>query len=241
MTYKGIVLIMGGRGGIGTYLVEEFSRTGYQVLFTYYNNNDTAEKLERLYKAWGFKVDASNEENMMNFEKKILTEYGKVDAVIYGSGIFEDSLIENMTLESWNRVIATNLTGAFLCAKYMIQLLRNSGHGRFICIGSVMGESGIYGSCSYAASKAGIIGLVKSIALENARHGVTANVVSFGYIKTGMTTKLPEKVLESAMKKIPMKKTGEPSDAAKVVVDLCQEHTNYISGQVIRVNGLLYV
>ena len=200
-----------------------------------------ADEIKKDFGVKGYQADMTQETDVMLLQAELLRDYGRLDALVYASGIFEDALVDNMSLESWKRVISINVTGAFLCAKYLLQMLRESGHGRYICIGSVMGESGIYGSCSYAASKAALIGLVKSIALENAKYHVTANVVSFGYIDVGMTEQLSEKIYESALKRIPMKKAGDPSDAAKVVVDLCADYTNYISGQVIRINGLLYV
>lgn len=236
-----VVLIIGGTGGIGVNIIEEFVNCGYKVAFTFCNNAAKANELEKQYNCKAYHADSAIEEDVIKIKERIAKDFGRLDAMIYVTGIFEDSLVENMTYESWNRVICTNLSGAFLCAKHILPMLRESGQGRFICTGSVMGESGTYGSCSYAASKAGLIGLVKSVALENAKYGVTANVVSFGYIDTGMTTQLPDKVLESAKKKIPMKRIGDPGDAAKVVVDMCADHTNYISGQVIRINGMLYV
>lgn len=241
MNDRKVVLVIGGTGGIGAYIVEEFANVGYDVAFTYCSNRDKASAMEERIGAHGYKADMTEETAVANLQQTLDREFGRLDALIYASGVFEDALVENMSMESWNRVLATNVTGAFLCAKYFTRMLRESGSGRFICTGSVMGESGIYGSCSYAASKAALIGLVKSIALENAKYNVTANVVSFGYIDAGMTDQLPEKVFESAMKKIPMKRAGDPGDAAKVIVDMCAEHTNYISGQVIRINGLLYV
>ncbi len=238
---KRTALIIGGTGGIGKEVIKAFVNADYQVFFTYYKNHKEAEDLEKKYFAKGYQVDISNIADI----KKLLAEFcldtSNLDVLIYCTGIFEDSLIENMSFESWNRVISVNLTGAFLCAQVMIPLLRKSGHGRFLCIGSVMGESGIYGSCSYSASKAGLIGLVKSIALENAKYGVTANVVSLGYIDTGMTKQLSTKVLDYAVKKIPMGKFGSAEDVARMIVDLSEEHTDYFSGQVIRINGLLYL
>lgn len=241
MKNRKAILVVGGTGGIGSYIVDAFVNADYDVAFTYCNNKDKAASIEKRTGAHGYKADMTEEASVASLQAALEKNFGRLDALVYASGVFEDALVENMSAESWNRVMATNVTGAFLCAKYFTKMLRESGNGRFICTGSVMGESGIYGSCSYAASKAALIGLVKSIALENAKYHVTANVVSFGYIDAGMTDQLPEKVFESAMKKIPMKRAGDPGDAAKVIVDLCAEHTNYISGQVIRINGLLYV
>lgn len=235
------VLVVGGSGGVGRHIVKAFYGAGYEVSFTYLSSEENAQILSYKYHADAYRADSLCEADIIMIKEAICKKYGKLDALVYAAGIFEDSLAINMTLESWNRVVATNLTAPFLYVKAMTELLRNSGSGRFVCIGSVMGDTGTYGSCSYAATKAGLSGLIKSVALENARYGVTANIVSYGYIDAGMTNAVPSNVLESAMKKIPMKRLGNPDDAAKIVVDVCSEHFGYVSGQTIRNNGLLYV
>lgn len=235
------VLIFGGTGGIGAHFVEQFTNSGWNVIFTYCGNKDEAARLEDKYKAKGWHIDATGEKEIQSLIDQIKREYSRLDALIYATGIFEDALIDKMELESWNKVLSINLSGAFLATKHALPLLRESGDGRILYIGSVMGEAGCYGSSSYSVTKAGLIALAKSVALENAKKNVTANVLSFGYIDTGMTTQVPDNVLESAMKKIPMKRLGNPSDMAKIAVDLCSEHMNYLSGQTIRVNGALYV
>ena len=239
---KKVALIVGGSGGIGKYLVKVFSEAGNFVVFTYNHGEEQANALLDKYSGtFAIRVDSTKEEDIEECIRYIKNEYGSLDIIVYAAGVFEDALVNNTQLDSWNRVLSINLTAPFLYAKYGIELLRKSGNGRFVCIGSVMGDLGTYGSCSYAASKAGLIGLVKSIALENARYGVTANVVSYGYIDAGMTNQVPDNVLEAAKKKIPMQRLGNPVDAARIVLDICQEHCNYISGQVIRNNGMMYV
>lgn len=239
---KKYALIFGGTGGIGTHLIEQFANAGWETLFTYKEDYEEARTLEASNEgAIAYRVNAADETDIKRLVDEVKSHYGKLNALIYAAGIFEDALMDKMELSSWNRVMAVNLTGAFLATKHMLPLLRESGNGRILYIGSVMGEAGCYGSGSYSVTKAGLIALAKSVALENARKNVTANVLSFGYIDTGMTARVPDNVLESAMKNIPMKRLGDASDAARVVVDFCQEHMNYISGQVIRVNGALYV
>lgn len=235
------VLIVGGSGGIGEYMVKAFCESGYDVMFTYTANEVKANKIAKQYNALAIQADSTIEENIVSVKEYIKEQFGKLDALVYAAGIFEDSLTVNMALESWNRVVDINLTGPFLYIKNMTDLLRKSGSGRFVCIGSVMGDLGTYGSCSYAATKAGLSGLIKSVALENAKYGVTANIVSYGYIDAGMTRAVPQKVLDAAVKKIPMKCLGNPEDAARIVVDVCSEHFGYVSGQTIRNNGLMYV
>lgn len=237
---KRVVLIVGGSGGIGMHLVEQFANAGYEVVYTYNFNNAQAEEL--LSKGIrGAHLDVRSEESVNELFQLIREEYNRLDALIYTTGIFEDSLIDNCSLESWNNVIEVNLTGAFLLTRSFIRMLRKSGHGRIIYTGSVVADLGAYGSSSYAVTKAGLIALAKSVGLENAKKGVTANVVSLGYINAGMSTRVSEELLESTIQKIPMKRLGDAKDAAKVIVDLCGDHMNYISGQVIRVNGMLYV
>lgn len=235
------VLVVGGSGGIGTYIAKAFKDANYDVMFTYSTNELKAKRIEIEYNAIAFHADSANEGDIVDVREKIKEQYGKLDALVYAAGIFEDALTDKMSLDSWNKVVAINLTGPFLYIKNMTELLRASGSGRFVCIGSVMGDLGTHGSCSYAATKAGLSGLIKSVALENAKYGVTANIVSYGYIDAGMTRAVPDNVLEAAMKKIPMKRLGSPEDAAQIVVDVCSEHFGYVSGQTIRNNGLLYV
>lgn len=235
------VLIFGGTGGIGAHFVKQFADAGWNVIFTYCRNKNEAVRLEEKYKVKGWHIDITEEENIQTMIGQIKTNYLRLDALIYAIGIFEDALTENMELESWNKILSVNLSGAFIATKHALPLLQESGCGRILYIGSVMGEAGCYGSSSYSVTKAGLVALAKSVALENAKKNVTANVLSFGYIDTGMTAQVSDNVLESAMKKIPMKRLGDPSDMAKIAVDLCSEHMNYMSGQTIRVNGALYV
>lgn len=234
-------LVVGGNGGIGAAIVGAFISAGYQVIFTYRVKNDIVKKLVSQKNCFAYCVDAVNENDIMQLRENIENKGINIDVDIYAAGIFQDSLIEEMTYESWKSVMETNLGGAFLFAKYFLKMLRKSGNGRYVAIGSVMGESGCYGSSSYSASKAALIGFVKSLALENARFGVTGNVISPGYVDAGMTNRVSEKVMNSVMKKIPMKQLGDPKEMARIVVDLCSEYTSYLSGQVIRYNGLLYV
>ena len=238
---KKLALIVGGTGGIGDYIVHQFSASEFNVCFTYNTSSGKSHELEAVTSARGYKLDVTQEDDVKKFFTNIHSGYGRLDAVIYVAGIFEDGIIDNVALESWNKVLSVNLTGAFVVTKYALPLLRENGNGRILYAGSVMGESGIYGSASYSVTKAGLIALAKSVGLENAMKNVTANVVSFGYIDAGMTNRVSEKILDSAIKRIPMHRLGSPEDTAKVIVDLCSDHTNYISGQVIRINGMLYV
>lgn len=235
------VLIIGGTSGIGTHFTREFSNEGWDTLFTYNSNEAAAKKLESECSAKGFRLDVTDENAMKTLSEIIEASCGKLHALIYGAGTFENSLTDKTELDSFNRVIAVNLTGAFLATKYFLPLLRKSGDGRIIYIGSGMAEAGCYGAGSYAVSKAGLMGLAKSVALENAQKNVTANVLSLGFINAGMTARLSDKVIDSTVQKLPMKRLGDPRDVAKLAVSMCADHMNYVSGQTIRINGALYV
>ncbi len=235
-------LIVGGSGGIGNSLINAFYDAGYEVYYTYNSRrmeDDHSGNGEK--RIIGKRVNVLDEKDVEDYFQWLSAKTDSLDALVYAAGIYSDSLIENADLEDWNRVIGVNLTGAFLFTKNGMNSLRASGGGRVLYIGSVMGESGCYGAASYAASKSGLIGLAKSVALENASKNVTANVLSLGYIDVGMTHSVPDKVLESAKKRIPMKKLGDPMEVAQIAVDICSSHMSYVSGQVIRCNGMLYV
>lgn len=162
------VLIIGGSGGIGSHLVTAFLNSGCSIISTYCGNDFIDSTNSGSYIRY-MKLDVTNEVNCVEISDRIIKEYEKLDVLIYASGVFEDKLIENMELSTWKRIVDINLTGAFLVTKYMLPALRNSGSGRILYIGSVMGDTGCYGSSCYSATKAGLIGLAKSVALENAK------------------------------------------------------------------------
>lgn len=232
------VLIVGGNGGVGAHIVKAFSEAGYDVAYTFRSKDN--EELLKLKNVKSYKADVVSEEQIAALAEAIKNDYGHLDVCIYASGIFENGKVDKTEADSWKRVIDTDLTGAFYVAKHMIGLLRESGSGRYLALGSVAGDLGNYGAASYSAAKAGLIGFVRAFALENIKYGVTANVVSMGYMDAGMGNMLSDVVYESVKNSIPMKKFGDPDDLAKVIVDLSSEHTGYICGQVIRVNGMMY-
>ncbi len=232
------VLIIGGNGGVGANIVKAFCDAGYEVAYTYRSKDN--EDLLKLPNVRSYKADAVSEDQVAAAAATAREDFGHLDVCVYASGIFENSVIMKTEAESWKRVLDVNLTGAFYAAKHTTPFLRESGSGRFVVLSSVTGDLGVYGACSYAASKAGLVGLVRTVALENLKYGVTANVISLGYMDTGMGRQLSDVVYESVKNSIPMKRFGDPADLAKVVVDVCSEHANYICGQVIRVNGMMY-
>jgi NAD(P)-dependent dehydrogenase (short-subunit alcohol dehydrogenase family) len=162
-----------------------------------------------------------------------------MDILVNNAGITRDRTIGKMTYTEWKEVIDTNLNGAFLCTREALDYLKGDG-GRIINISSVIGQMGNFGQSNYSASKAGLIGLTKSSALEFAKFGITVNAVAPGFIETDMTNKIPLGIREELINKIPLKRMGKPHEVAKLVSFLASEHSGYITGQVFGINGGLY-
>ena len=167
--------------------------------------------------------------------------HGRIDVLINNAGIARDTLLMRMSEEVWDVVIRVNLKSVFNCTQAVIRSMIKNKAGRIVNISSVVGQIGNPGQANYAASKAGIMGFTKSIAREVAGRGITVNAVAPGYIKTDMTESLPEKVRDSFLEQIPLKRIGEPKDVAEAVYWLCSEAAGYITGQVIHVSGGLYM
>jgi 3-oxoacyl-[acyl-carrier protein] reductase len=241
-----VILLTGGPRGLGWYSVLEFAKQGYSVAFTYNSSKADAAELGEILKSLGChyfyaRVDVSVEQEVADFTAEVLDSFNMIDVLVNNAGIFENSLIPDMSLESWNQVLAVNLTGNFLCIKHVFPIMKNQRFGRILSMCSVMAETGIQGSCSYAASKAGVIGLIKSAALEGARWGITANAVSIGLMDEGMSLVLSNKARDALKGRIPMNRAGSADDLAKILVHLSGEEMNYVTGQVIRFNGGMYM
>jgi 3-oxoacyl-[acyl-carrier protein] reductase len=171
----------------------------------------------------------------------VVEEFQGLDVLVNNSGITRDALFLRMSEEQWDQALSVNLKGAFNCAKAAVRFMVKQRSGRIVNISSVVGQIGNIGQANYSASKAGIMGFTKSIARELAHRGITVNAVAPGFINTEMTRSLPEKAKELFMNQIPMGRIGEPEEVAEVVYWLASEAASYITGQVIHVNGGLYM
>jgi 3-oxoacyl-[acyl-carrier protein] reductase len=187
------------------------------------------------------KVNVSSYGDVDAFFKGILSKLGRVDVLVNNAGIVKDTLLMRMTEQDWDLVLGVNLKGVFNCTQAVIRAMVKQRGGRIVNISSVVGQIGNPGQANYAASKAGIMGFTKTVAREAAGRGITANVVAPGFINTEMTEGLPEKVREAFLQQIPMARMGQPEDVAEAVFWLCSEGAGYITGQVIHVNGGLYM
>ena len=244
---KRVVAVTGGSRGIGRAIGLRMADADTRVYFNYFDRDSReAEKTVKLIEdaggsAWGARVDVASQEDVQDFFKKILEECGRVDVLVNNAGITIDTLLVRMKEKDWDRVLAINLKGAFHCIQAVAKTMMKQRAGRIINMASVVGVMGNPGQANYVASKAGLIGLTKTAARELAPRGITVNAVAPGFIDTPMTAVLPEKVKGAMLAQIPLGRFGQPEDVAEVVAFLASEKAAYISGQVIHVNGGMYM
>ena len=235
-------LVTGAGRGIGRAIAVELARHGYHILVDYAGNASAAEETVALCQAEGVdafavQADVSDEEAVKGLVKSALERFGRIDVLINNAGITRDNLMLRMSAEDFDLVIEKNLRGAFLMTKYVGKEMLHQRSGRIVNISSVVGVHGNAGQANYAASKAGVIGLTKTIARELAARGVTANAVAPGFISTDMTDALSEKQRDAIGEQIPMKRFGTVDDVAHLVGFLASEQSGYITGQVICIDG----
>jgi 3-oxoacyl-[acyl-carrier protein] reductase len=203
---------------------------------------ETAKEIETMgRKAMAVRVDVSKLEDVDQMVDAILKQLGKIDILVNNAGITRDKLILRMSEEDWDAVLNVNLKGTFNCTRAVVRHMAKQRYGKIVSIASVTGEMGNAGQVNYAASKAGVIGLTKTIAREFAQRGINVNAVAPGFIQTPMTDVLTEKVKEELRRLIPMDRLGQPGDVAEAVLFLVSERSSYITGQVLNVNGGIYM
>ena len=234
------VLITGATGGIGGAIVKKFLSLSAEVLGTGTNS----EKLKKLQSDFGKikvkKFDISDHSSIEKFIEEASEELGGLDILINNAGINRDNLSLRMKDDEWQKVIDVNLSSTFLLSKYAIKKMLKSNFGRVINITSIVGHTGNIGQSNYAASKAGIIGMSKSLALEYGKKNIKVNCISPGFIKSEMTDKISEKFQESLQDKISLNRFGLPEDVANAVVFLSSNLAEYITGETLHVNGGMY-
>lgn len=237
-----VAIVTGGTRGIGRAIALKLADHGANIVINYRNSDKEAEELKAILEEKGVKVltvkcDISNFEDSKNLMNKCKEVFGKIDILVNNAGITKDTLIMRMKEEDFDSVIDVNLKGTFNCAKHASAIMLKQRFGKIINMTSVVGIAGNAGQVNYAASKAGVIGLTKSLAKELGSRGITVNAVAPGFINTDMTASLSEKVKEEASKNIPLKRLGDPEDVANLVGFLASDAANYITGQVINVDG----
>ena len=237
-----VAIVTGGTRGIGRAIALKLADHGANIVINYRNSDKEAEELKAILEEKGVKVltvkcDISNFEDSKNLMDKCKEVFGKIDILVNNAGITKDTLIMRMKEQDFDNVIDVNLKGTFNCAKHASAIMLKQRFGKIINMTSVVGIAGNAGQVNYAASKAGVIGLTKSLAKELGSRGITVNAVAPGFINTDMTASLSEKVKEEASKNIPLKRLGDPEDVANLVGFLASDAANYITGQVINVDG----
>jgi 3-oxoacyl-[acyl-carrier protein] reductase len=235
-------IITGGSRGIGKGIAQVFAKHGANVAFTYSSSVNAANELEKELgglgvKAKGYQSNAANFEEAQELVKKVAEDFGKIDILINNAGITKDNLLMRMTEEDFDSVIEVNLKSVFNMTKAIQRIMLKQRSGSIINMSSVVGVKGNAGQANYAASKAGIIGFSKSMALELGSRNIRTNVIAPGFIETEMTGKLDEKTVQGWRDSIPLKRGGTPEDIANACVFLGSDLSSYITGQVLHING----
>ena len=237
-----VAIVTGGSRGIGKAICQSFAENGCDIALTYNNSKESAENLaddlnKMGVKAKAYKSDASSFDDSSKLVDDVISDFGKIDVLVNNAGIKKDNLLMRMDKEDFDTVINTNLSSVFNLTKSSIRTFLKQRSGSIINISSVVGVKGNAGQSNYSASKAGIIGFSKSIALELGSRNIRSNVIAPGFIETDMTDSLSEDVINSWKENIPLKRGGNPSDVGNACVFLASDLSSYITGQVLHVDG----
>jgi 3-oxoacyl-[acyl-carrier protein] reductase len=236
------IIVTGASGGIGNAIIKKLSETGANILAS----GTRIEKLEELKKNFeGLKIlkfDISQSDKIEEFIENATNELGgSLDGIVNNAGITQDNLAIRMSLDEWQKVIILILTSTFLMSKFAIKKMLKNKSGKIVNITSVVGHTGNLGQANYTASKAGIVAMSKSLAIEYAKKNININCISPGFIKTAMTDKIDDRFKEVIISKIPSARLGEPDDIANAVLFLSSEQSDYINGETLHVNGGMYM
>mgnify|MGYP001378758971 FL=1 len=236
------IIVTGASGGIGNAIIKKLSESGANILAS----GTRIEKLEELKNNFEsikiLKFDISQSEKIEEFIENATIELGgSLDGLVNNAGITQDNLAIRMSLEEWQKVININLTSTFLMSKFAIKKMLKNKSGKIVNITSVVGHTGNVGQANYTASKAGIVAMSKSLAIEYAKKNINVNCISPGFIKTAMTEKIDDKFKEAIIAKIPSARLGDPDDIANAVLFLSSDQSSYINGETIHVNGGMYM
>jgi len=236
------IIVTGASGGIGNSIVKKLNEAGANILAS----GTRIEKLEEIKKNFEnikiLKFDISQSDKIEEFIENATNELGgSLDCIVNNAGITQDNLAIRMSLDEWQKVININLTSTFLMSKFAIKKMLKNKSGKIVNITSVVGHTGNLGQANYTASKAGIVAMSKSLAIEYAKKNININCISPGFIKTAMTDKIDDKFKEAIVSKIPSARLGEPDDIANAVLFLSSDQSSYINGETIHVNGGMYM
>jgi 3-oxoacyl-[acyl-carrier protein] reductase len=236
-----VAIITGAAGGIGLTAAEVFAREGAKVAMADFNVEQGEERARELlqagYEVTFFQVNVADRQSVDEMVDKVLAAYGKIDILINNAGITKDAMLSKLSVEDFKLVLDVNLTGVFHCTQAVLPAMIANGRGRIINTSSVSGVYGNVGQTNYAATKAGVVGMTKTWAKELGRKGINVNAVAPGFIETGMTAKVPEKVLSQMLQMVPLARLGKPEDIANAYLFLASDESNYVNGTVLHVDG----
>ena len=236
-----VIIVTGGASGIGRETSLLIAQEGGKVAIFDMNEagmkevEDTIKEKGGMCK--GYKVDVSDYNTVKAAVDQVIVDFGTIDGLVNDAGITRDGFLSKMEIEDWNKVIAINLTGTFNCGKAVLSYMYEQGKGAVVSLSSVVGVYGNIGQTNYAASKAGVIGLTLTWAKEFGKKGIRVNAVAPGFIKTPMTDKVPQKVLDMMISKTPMARMGEPREVASAIIFLLSDESSFITGHVLHVSG----
>ena len=241
-----VALVTGSSRGIGRAIAIELAKNGIDIVVNNsINPQEGLEVVEEIKKigqrAIYIQAEVSNPDQVEDMIKRMIKEFGRIDILVNNAGIIMDKKLENMDIDRWNKVISVNLTGTFNCTKAVIKYMKKQGGGKIINISSVVGEIGNFGQSNYAASKGGVIAFTKTVAKEYAKNEIIVNAIAPGFIKTNMIVGIPEGIMQKILEQIPLGRLGEPEEVAKLVCFLVSDDANYITGQVVNINGGMYM
>jgi 3-oxoacyl-[acyl-carrier protein] reductase len=237
-----VAVVTGASRGLGRGIAVKLASLGAKTAVNYLSNDAEAEKVVQTItdangEAFSIKANVADSDAVKNMMRQVVEKWGNIDILVNNAGITRDGLLPRMTDEAWDEVININLRGAYLCTKFALRSMMNQPWGRIINISSLAGVAGNAGQANYSASKGGLIAFTKSVAREVGSRNITANVIAPGFFLTDMTQKLPQEARDAIVARIPLKRYGTPEDLAELVAFLASQHSNYITAQVICIDG----
>lgn len=237
-----VAIVTGGARGIGAAITSTLARSGVHVAVGYSRNRDAADELAGKLAIEGRSVsvhqgNVAHPEDCTRVAEEVLAAHGRIDHLVNNAGITVDKTMRRMSVEDWHAVLRINLSGAFYMTKAVLEPMLARGYGRIVNISSLSGQTGNVGQVNYAASKSGLFGMTRSLALETARKGLTVNCVAPGYIETEMVASMPPEVIEKVVAKVPVGRLGRAGEIARAVQFLVDDDAGYITGSVLSVNG----
>jgi len=235
------ILIIGASGGLGIHIASYFKEQGHQLALHYHNNSkELMENFKESDQVRFFQADILSENEVNAMVSSVIERLGSIDILINAAGITTSSVAWKTSISDWEKTIGINLTGPFLCIKHVLPVMRENNYGRIINISSVVAQSGVVGTAAYSASKAGLIGMVKTIANEVSNKNITVNNIALGYFNAGMINQVPEDLQKIIKESIPKKEFGKVAELTNCIAYLTSENAGYLTGQTVNLNGGMY-